>query len=165
MLRVCHYIPAIVVAALLPWSVAVGQGGHPQAGRRTSAATASDVARQVLAIDEARRIAMLRADARALDTLLAPDASVVWGDGTVDDGASTIALVRRGRLRYSRFDYDSTRVRVYGQAAVVAGRAHVRLQSDGQAMEHLVRVTRVYARERGRWRLVAVQTTRADPTP
>ena len=158
-------LAAIAVAALLPGSVAVGQGGRPPAGRRTSAAARSEVARQVLAIDEARRLAMLRADVRALDTLLAPDASVVWGDGTLDEGASTVALIRRGRLRYSRFDYDSTRVRVYGQAAVVTGRARVRLQSDGQAMEHLVRVTRVYVREQGRWRLVAAQTTRADPTP
>jgi hypothetical protein len=54
---------------------------------------------QVLAVDEARRLAMLHSDVSALDLLLAEDATIFWGDDTADDKASTLALLRSGRLR------------------------------------------------------------------
>lgn len=110
--------------------------------------------------DEVRRVAMLHADVSALDNLLADDATIVWGDGTIDDKQSMLALFSSGRLRYSQFDYENTRVRLYGDTAVVTGQARVRLQSDGQVMAHHVHVTRVYVRDHDRWRLVASQTTR-----
>lgn len=154
--RGCVFAVVVVGTAA---SAVGGQVTHPgsSAHRGTSAAT------QVSALDEARRLAMLRGDVAALDTILAEEATVYWGDGTADDKASTLALFRTGRLRYSRFDYDSTQIRVYGPTAVVTGRARVQLESEGQGMAHAVRITRVYVRRAGRWQLVAAQTTRADP--
>jgi len=121
----------------------------------------SERIQQVLAADEARRQAMLKGDVRALDSLLADDVTVVWGDGTTDDKASTLELFRSGRLRYSQTEYQNTKMRMLGDTAIVTGDAKVKAESDGESIEHLVRVTRVYARRQGQWRLVAVQTTRA----
>lgn len=153
----------VVALGALHETAAAARGQAAQVRPSSAHRAASAAAAQVLAVDEARRLAMLRGDAAALDTILAEDATVYWGDGTADDKASTLSLVRTGRLQYSRLDYDSTRVRLYGSAAVVTGRARVQLESDGQGMTHSVRVTRVYVRRAGRWELVAVQTTRVDP--
>lgn len=120
---------------------------------------------QVLAADEARRLAMLHTDVSALDSLLADDVTIFWGDGTEDDKASTLALLRSGRLRYSQLDYENTRVRLFGRTAVVTGQARIREQSDSERRSYVVRVTRVYAYQQDRWRLVASQTTRLEPMP
>jgi ketosteroid isomerase-like protein len=90
------------------------------------------------------------ADVSALGSLLAEDAMIFWGDGAADDKASTLALFRSGRLRYAQLDYDRTRVRLYGQTAVVTGQARVKAQSDEHALAYLVRATRVYVRPQGR---------------
>jgi ketosteroid isomerase-like protein len=145
-----------LVSIIGPTAVAqtTPSAGHEQPSDATKAV------QQVLAVDEARRLAMLHGDVTALDSLLAEDVTIFWGDGTADDKASTLALFRSGRLRYAQLDYDSTRVRVYGQTAIVTGQAHIRAQSDEHALAYLVRQTRIYVRQKGRWCLVASQTTR-----
>ncbi len=125
---------------------------------------ADEAVQQVLAADEARRMAMLHSDVTALESLLADDATIFWGDGTADDKPTTLAQFRSGRLRYSRLDYEGTRVRLYGETAVVTGQARIKGQSDDAALAYLVRVTRVYVRQQGQWRLVASQTTRIAPS-
>jgi Domain of unknown function (DUF4440) len=98
--------------------------GQAASARATRAEQSGDTeaVQQVLAVDAARRLAMLHSDVRTLDSLLAEDATIFWGDGTADDKASTLALLRSGRLRYAQLDYENTQVRLYGETAVVTGR-------------------------------------------
>ncbi len=121
----------------------------------------------MLAADEARRVATLHNDIKTLDSLLAEDVTIVWGDGTTDNKASTLAMFRSGKLLYSQLDYENTCVRVYGESAIVTGDARVQAESDDPPPKHsihyLVRTTRVYVRRAGRWRMVAGQTTRVAP--
>jgi ketosteroid isomerase-like protein len=59
------------------------------------------------------------------------------------------------------FEYEDTKVRVYGDAAVVTGLARVKYRDEQQVLqEHAAHVIRVYARRQSRWLLVASQTTR-----
>jgi Domain of unknown function (DUF4440) len=124
-------------------------------------------AQHVLAADNARRVAMLHNDIKTLDSLLAEDVTIVWGDGTTDNKASTLDLLRLGKLHYSQLEYDNTCVRLYGENAVVTGDARVQAESDDPPPKHsiryLVKTTRVYVRKAGQWRMVASQTTRVSP--
>jgi len=120
--------------------------------------------RQVLAVDEARRKAMLEGDVAALDRILAEDVTIFWGDGTEDNKPSTLELFRSRRLRYDQLEYFNTRVRLFGQTAVLTGEASVKAAGDGQTISYLVRSTRLYVNQNGRWELVANQTTRVRPS-
>jgi ketosteroid isomerase-like protein len=119
--------------------------------------------KQVLAVDEVRRLAMLQGDVRALDSLLDKDATIFWADGTGDDNTSTLALLRSGRLRYVQLDYENNHVQLYGETAVVTEEARVTGQSDEEKRAYLLRVTRVYVRRQVSWRMVASQSTRVGP--
>ena len=116
-------------------------------------------AQEVLRIDEQRRIATLNADAALLDLLIADDATLIYGDGTTETKASHLAKVRSGKLRWTKFEYDPARVRIHGDIAVLTG---IGRSSINGGPEHTVYVTRVYTRQRGRWRLVESQTTRTE---
>ena len=50
-------------------------------------------------------------------------------------------------------------MRVYGSAAVLTGHAKWRINFKGRDIDNERRYTCVYARERGRWRMVAMQLT------
>ena len=119
--------------------------------------------RQVLAVDEARRKAMLEANVAALDRILAADVTIFWGDGTEDNKVSTLELFRSQRLHYDQLEYFNTRVRLFGKTAVLTGEARIKAAGDTEKISYLVRSTRVYVDQNGRWRLVANQTTRVKP--
>jgi hypothetical protein len=53
---------------------------------------------------------------------------------TADDKASTLALFRSGKLRYAQLDYENTRVRLFGETAVITGDAHVKAQTEEHAL-------------------------------
>lgn len=149
------------------WQIIGGMSGEDKPNvaappQRTSAEAAA--IQQVLVADEARRLAMLHSDVSALDSLLADDVTIVWGDGTTDNKASALELFRSGRLHYQQSDYQNTKVRVFGDIAILTGDAMVRAVSDGESIGYLLRVTRVYALRQDRWQLVSVQTTRAAAT-
>jgi ketosteroid isomerase-like protein len=119
---------------------------------------------QILKIDEARWLAMLHNDVATLQRLLADDVVIFWGDGSVDTKARALAALRSRQLSYDRIDYQGTRVRLYGSAAVVTGRAMIRYRSEGRTADTVCNVTRVYAQRQGEWQLVASQTTRIPQT-
>ena len=49
---------------------------------------------------------------------------------------------------------------MFGDAAVVTGRYHVKLTYKGQNIDDLVRTTKVFARRGGKWQCVSAQVTR-----
>jgi ketosteroid isomerase-like protein len=60
---------------------------------------------------------------------------------------------------YERLEVEDIRVRVYGEAAVLTGQ--VAIQSPEGDVSGVYRHTRVYVRQRGKWRAVSGQSTRA----
>src|SRR5690242_6844227 len=92
----------VLLTLTVLWAVVSAQSRAPIAARKTEPPDAR--VRQVLAVDEARRRAMLEGNVPALDRILAHDVTIFWGDGTEDNKLSTLELFRSQRLRYDQLE-------------------------------------------------------------
>jgi hypothetical protein len=116
---------------------------------------------EVLALEQERADAMVRADLGTLATLLADDLSYTHSDGRRDTKASFLALVAGPELRYLGVDFSNQHVVDCGNAAVVHGTARMRLLRDpGGHQDYRVLFLDVWARRDGRWQMVGWQATR-----
>ena len=62
--------------------------------------------------------------------------------------------------QYERLDVDEICVRLYGEAAVLTGRVTIEGQSETDNATGVYRHTRVYVRQRGKWRAVSGHSTK-----
>jgi ketosteroid isomerase-like protein len=68
---------------------------------------------------EAFRAAQFTADAKALDSLCAAELSYSHSDGHVEDKATFIANATSGKSKTLSLEYQDTKIRVVGPAAIV----------------------------------------------
>ncbi len=104
--------------------------------------------------------ALVRADTAALERIWADDYSFTNPGGNVMDKAGYIGALKSGGLKFETLDIADMKVRVYGDAAIVTGRATVKGKSDTQDINDQVRYTSMYVKRQGRWQAVAMQATR-----
>jgi Domain of unknown function (DUF4440) len=112
---------------------------------------------------EARRIeAIVNRDIATLSTILAADLSYTHSDGRTDTKASFLALIQDAEHIYRGVEYSSTEVILSGNAAIVRGRAQIRLGggATGRDLSYPVLFLDVYALRSGVWQMVAWQATR-----
>jgi ketosteroid isomerase-like protein len=121
-------------------------------------AEASD--REVLEAQDRRFAAMVAGDVAALGPLLADELTYTHSNGWVETREQFLESIRSKALQYRSIDPGDVAVRVYGEAAVVTGKAAMKVLSNGQDLAMAVRFTAVYVRREGGWRLAAWQTTR-----
>ncbi len=62
-----------------------------------------------------------------------------------------------GTLKYDAIDWSEVQVRVYGDAAVVTGRAKQKVRYQNQPMENDLRTTLVFVRPQEQWLLASLQ--------
>lgn len=121
--------------------------------------------REIRALNREWAAAMVRGDREALELIFSDDLIVTSGDGTLRDKKGEMGDGGSGIKTYF-FSTEDLRVRVYAGAAVVTGHAKWRINYNGRDIDNERRFTCVYAKERGRWRMVAMQLTRvATPQP
>ncbi|HZN12518.1 MAG TPA: nuclear transport factor 2 family protein [Blastocatellia bacterium] len=104
--------------------------------------------------------ALLKADTAALERLYADDLSYTHSNGAVDTKASYLTLIREKKTVYESIDRDEIKVSVYGDAAVVTCHVVFKVKLSGQPSVINGRFIHVYAKPRGRWQMVAHQSTR-----
>ncbi len=99
-------------------------------------------------------------EASVLDRILADDLTVTNPDGTSGDKAGEIGGLRSGKLKLESVTNDEVKVRVFGETAVVTGRATIRGLVDGREIQDQNRYTSVFVKRRGRWQVIALHVTR-----
>ena len=139
-------VTALLVFASFP-AAAQGQGEQSKAER------------EILALNREWADAMVRGDRAALERIFSDDLIVTSGDGTLRDKKGELGD-GGSEIKTYFFNTEDLRVRVYGGAAVITGHAKWRINYQGRDIDNERRYTCVYARERGRWRMVAMQLTR-----
>jgi len=122
----------------------------------------SNLKEEIARIDDERREAYLHNDAATLDRILADDVTMITGMGGEDDKHSILADVGSHDLVYERLSYSKREIRLYGDTAIVTSHADIIGNYKGKRLSGKLLVTRVYTKENGSWRLVAIQSTRTS---
>lgn len=100
-----------------------------------------------------------REDADWLEKHLDPTFTLTSSTGKVTTRADEVADLRSG-TKYDVFRNRDSKVRVYGDAAVVTGITRVEGKSDGKPYALDFQFTDTYVRKGGEWVIVASQASR-----
>ncbi|MEP6643317.1 MAG: nuclear transport factor 2 family protein [Acidobacteriaceae bacterium] len=126
--------------------------------------SAEDVQDQIKKIETDRATAVLKADVAALDKQTSDDYSIITMNGQMSNKSQMIDAFKSGQSKLSSDELSDMKVRVYGNTAVVTGKAEVKGMLGGQDATGTMMFTRVYVKKDGRWQSVAFQQTRvANP--
>lgn len=121
---------------------------------------ADGVEAAVLKLEQEWVDALVKADAAKLETLYADTLVYTHSSGSVDDKTKYIANLKAGGAKYQSWDRDSIKVNVYGDSAVVTCHVIIKLVTNGENRTIDARLIHVYAKVKGRWQMVAHQTTK-----
>ena len=141
----------LVIAALALTVTSIASGKKQSASRDQR----SSVERAIRQLDNERIQAQINADARALDRIYADDFIGVGPSGTVRTKSQVISDFTSGDLKFKSITTDEVQVRAYGEAAVETGLSTMVGQDKGKIVPRDTRFTRVWVKQKGRWRLVA----------
>ncbi|OLE53524.1 MAG: hypothetical protein AUG51_12605 [Acidobacteria bacterium 13_1_20CM_3_53_8] len=147
-------ILAIALVVFAAASLSAGQN------RGSRSAQGGNVEQGIRQLENERREALLHNDAAYFERVLAEDYMGTNQAGQVSNKAQTVANTRSGNPHFDSLSYNDLNVRIYGNTAVVSGRATIKGQDNGQDISGQARFLRVYVKRQGRWQLVAFSTTR-----
>jgi ketosteroid isomerase-like protein len=121
--------------------------------------------REIDLLEEAWRDAALKANAVALDALLADDYMAITSSGTLQTKEQALTNFRTGRTRFTAISYSDRKVRFYGTTALVTSVAEVKGNTPEGELSGSYRYSRVYVRdEHGKWKIVSFEANRISNT-
>ena len=139
----------VLLLLLCGWPLAV-------AGQRMDRRTT------ILRLEDQWREAQQHNDRAAFDRLLSPELTFVGTSGSLRDKAGFIASRGTSWIpQADSYSYAEVSVRFYGSTAIVTGLG----ATTGAGVTARGRFTHVWAKRKGKWRLVAVQRTEVMPNP
>jgi ketosteroid isomerase-like protein len=123
-------------------------------------ATPATPEEEVRAADARRIAAVVDADTAVLSSLLADDLTYTHTTGQVETKEQFLAGITSGKLDYQSIQPSEVQVRVYGNTAVMTGRAEMKVNAQGKDLAFAIRFTSVWVKGEGGWRMAAWQSTR-----
>ena len=159
---------------LLVTSAAARQTGSQQPGsgsapvspvnRAPQTSSSAQTEQELLRLERAWLDAYEQRDTAAMERILADDFTITFGSGQTEDKAQTVANLRRpAGPNQLRFRTEETRVRLYGETAILSGLVLTLRVTDGrEEVVSRARYTDTYARlqrshspRQTRWQVVA----------
>jgi ketosteroid isomerase-like protein len=115
-------------------------------------------------LEQQRYYAMRDGDVDVLDALYADELLYTHSNATRDTKASLLAKIRDRELRCADLvHHPEDDVIVIGDTAIAAGQVTGTAYVNGVAIKQCNRALAVWTRQRGRWRLIAYQSTPIPP--
>jgi ketosteroid isomerase-like protein len=148
-----------VLAALVLASCAAPlYGGTPRAQKHENR-------REIDQLEDAWRIAVLKGNTSAMESLLADDYMGITPNGTLQSTDQALANLRTGMTHITALEISDRKVRFYGTTALVTSRAEVSGTTPQGDISGSYRYIRVYVRtEQGAWKIVSFEASRIrDP--
>jgi ketosteroid isomerase-like protein len=118
-----------------------------------------DIEERLKKMEEARAQAAMKADTAAIDQSTTDDYAMITPAGEVEDKATVLNSFKSGDRKIESIQLEDTKVRVYGNTAVVTGTSNVKGTNKGQDISGKYRYTRVYVKQGGKWKAAAFQQT------
>ncbi len=119
----------------------------------------------VTAAERARFEANVKADAQALQRLLAADLEYVHSNGELDSRQSFIDSLTSGKRDYVSAVPSIESVRIHGDTATIRGKAKVTVADAGTARDLHIGYTDVWVWRDGRWQMTAWRSARLPDSP
>ena len=127
---------------------------------RTSASQKGNDEQAVRQLLNETSAALGRNDTSALDRIYADSYTLTNENGVLLTKAPRLAAIKSGELKFESVAFDEVNVRLYGNTAVATYRVTSKAQFKGQEAGGQFRSTVTLVKMKGRWQLVAAQTTR-----
>jgi len=130
-------------------------------GQTTSqnTAMAGNVEQEIRRLDWEVGRAIVGRDIAILDVLVSSGYTHTNPLGEVFNKEQITGAIQSGDLAVAAYDTDDVAVHVFGDAAVVTGRARVEGDLRGQDITGQYRYTRTYVKQGGHWQVAATQLT------
>jgi ketosteroid isomerase-like protein len=145
----------VLVTAVAVSSCSAPDPAPSTAAAEPAAASSDNAEESVMQLENERTPALVKGDTAFIERVYADDYMVTGANGVVRDKAAVIADMKSGAQTFESMTNDVAKVRVYGDTAVVTGRATQKGQYKGQPSASPTAFTRVYVRRNGQWQLVA----------
>lgn len=107
--------------------------------------------------------AIMRKDSAAVAANMAEDFRQIGSSGAVADRAAFLENILSPRLQIDPYTVEDFDVRLYGDVALLSGTTRMTGRYDGEPFTTHYRYIDIYARVRGEWKVVSVQTTKISP--
>ena len=119
-----------------------------------------EASHELLELEKRFQNAIVANDADAIEPLVSDDWIIVNADGRTVERDRFLAVVKSGALTHNAMTLDEPRMRIYGDTAVVTGRATSAGKFMGTDFTTLERSTDVFVKTNGQWRCVLTQLTK-----
>jgi ketosteroid isomerase-like protein len=113
------------------------------------------VEQELITLEHGWAEAGVKKDSAFFDRILADDFTGTDSEGNVATKAQYLAEMKSGEYVLASFVQDDIKVRIYGDAAVVTGRATVKGQYKGEEAGGQYQWTDTFIKRDGRWQCVA----------
>jgi ketosteroid isomerase-like protein len=122
-------------------------------------AWAASVEEELKKLETDRAAAAVKGDVATLEKQTADDYTFVNFNGQMSDKSQMIDNFKTGRTKLTSNDVSDMKVRVYGNTAVITGKADLAGTIAGKETKGQIMFTRVYVKKGGSWQSVAFQQT------
>ena len=115
---------------------------------------------ELLKLEEAFAKAIVKNDLEGIGRLVADEWIIIDPNGEIVDRTRFFEVIKSGALTHDMMESEDSRVRVYGDSAVVTAVTCARGKFMGQEFSTRERATDVFVKRDGRWQCVVTHLTR-----
>jgi ketosteroid isomerase-like protein len=115
--------------------------------------------KEILALEDRRFGAMIAGNFKALEEMVHEELAYTHSSGVVDGKASWLESMRSGKVRYKSASCTDRKVRIFGEVALLTGRASLEVEIGGQPKSLRLLFLNAWAKTPQGWKFVAWQST------
>jgi ketosteroid isomerase-like protein len=114
--------------------------------------------KEILELEDRRFAAMIARDLAALEKLTHEQLLYTHSSGNTDTKASWLESIKAGKAKYKSVNCSERKVRVFGEIALVNGKAAIEVDINGQPKSLKLLFLNAWARTPQGWKFVAWQS-------